>query len=83
MLVHEHDGRRLRLVVAHVYVGIVDVQRAARERRAELSGEARGCLVHDGRLLRLVVAHAHEGVVDAQRAGRERRAQLSGEGGRW
>ena len=80
MLVHEHDGRRLR---ARVRRDCRCAATAARERRAELSGEARGCLVHDGRLLRLVVAHAHEGVVDAQRAGRERRAQLSGEGGRW
>ena len=34
-----HDVRRLRLVVAHVGVGLVDAQRAARERRAVLSEE--------------------------------------------
>ena len=37
-----HGGRRLRLVVAHVDVGLVDAQRAARERRAELSEEGVG-----------------------------------------
>ena len=42
-----HDGRRLWLVVAHVHIGIVDAQRAARERRAELSGEG-----EDGKVVR-------------------------------
>ena len=37
-----HGGRRLRLVVVHVDVGLVDAQRAARERLAELSGEGEG-----------------------------------------
>ena len=37
-----HDDHRLRLVVAHVDVGLVDAQRAAREGRAELSGEGEG-----------------------------------------
>ena len=37
-----HLLHRLRLVVAHVDVGLVDAQRAARERLAELSGEGEG-----------------------------------------
>ena len=37
-----HDLHRLRLVVAHVDVGLVDAQRAAREGRAELSEEGVG-----------------------------------------
>ena len=37
-----HDEHRLRFVVAHVDVGLVDAQRAARERRAELSEEGVG-----------------------------------------
>ena len=44
-----HDGHRLRLVVAHVDVWLVDAQRAAREGLAELSGEGRGSRREGGR----------------------------------
>ena len=41
-----HHVHRLRLVVAHVDVGLVDAQRAARDSLAELSGEgAKGKVV--------------------------------------